>query len=597
MTDAEVPADGVDGEPARPVGEQPATAGGEGDELIGVGPGGTIGEELHGGHGDHSGGVADRGEQGEDTVGFVAGGDGVDGELEQRWAGNAVPVRPAVLDDPGGDELVEPVGDERREQGDELFVGRWRAGFVEVDELVRFESEDLTEVGAVAPGADEVADAGEGVAAILEPTDERQPIDVRRPVDADPSASFGAGEQADGLVLADRPHREARVGGELVDRELEPVIGPDRRRLGGQSIHLSTVTPSTVTVNTVNDLPVAAASSLEERLLAVLRSATSTPTLTFDGPPKRLTGGFWAELVAFRLRGAPTAWRGDLVARVMPDAAVAAKETVFQAEVAAQGFPTPAVHLAGGAEAGLGRAFMVMDLAIGVPMLDGLGGVEAIAALPRLARRLPATLADTMASLHRLDPAPVRTRLAAAGGGGLGMAGLLSGLEASAASHDRADLVAAARWLSQHPPEEAPEVICHGDLHPFNLLVTADGAVTVLDWSVGVLAPAAFDVAFTGLMLAEPPVAMPRPLRPVVRAVGRLLARRFRRAYARAAAAMDPDSLRWHEAVVCLRALGEVAGWVAAGSVDEHHGHPWLVCGPAFAARLSRLTGVAVTPR
>ena len=144
----------------------------------------------------------------------------------------------------------------------------------------------------------------------------------------------------------------------------------------------------------------------------------------------------------------------------------------------------------------------------------------------------------------------------------------------------------------------APELICHGDLHPFNFLVDPDGAITVLDWSAARLGPGAYDVAFTGLVLAEPPVSVPRALRPLVRAVGRRLADRFRRNYARRTATdIDPWSLRWNEGVVCLRTLVEVAGWDAEGGADERRGHPWLVSGPAFASRLSDLTGTAVSPR
>jgi aminoglycoside phosphotransferase (APT) family kinase protein len=348
----------------------------------------------------------------------------------------------------------------------------------------------------------------------------------------------------------------------------------------------------------VNKLETGAGTRLEDDLLEVLRAATSTPTLAFDGPPGRLTGGFWAELVSFRLRGAPVGWQGDLVARVMPDPRVAAKETAIQTEVAAQGFPTPTVHLAGGTGDGLGRAFMVMDLAPGGPLLGGLGGLGAVAALPRLARRLPDALGESMARLHHVDPAPVRARLAGADVGGLAMTSVVSSLAASAALHDRADLVAAAQWLEEHPPAPAPEVVCHGDLHPFNLLISPDGAVTVLDWSASLLAPASYDVAFTGLVLAEPPVGVPRALRPVVRGAGRWLARRFHRAYSRHAGAdIDPAALRWHEGVVCLRTLAEVAHWVAADQVEEHRGHPWLVSGTAFAARLSALTGSEVMPR
>src|SRR5258708_24347129 len=100
---------------------------------------------------------------------------------------------------------------------------------------------------------------------------------------------------------------------------------------------------TTVTVNTVT-----MTDELPGRLLAVLRTATGSPHLDFAAPPEPLTGGFWAELLAFRLAGAPAGFDGDLVARVMPDPAMARKETLVQAEVARRGFPTPQVRAAGG---------------------------------------------------------------------------------------------------------------------------------------------------------------------------------------------------------------------------------------------------------
>jgi len=336
---------------------------------------------------------------------------------------------------------------------------------------------------------------------------------------------------------------------------------------------------------------------LNEDLLAVLRQATGSDVDYATGPT-RLSGGFWAQLVRFRLRGAPPGWRQELVARVMPDLGTAAKETTVQTEVAAQGYPTPAIRLAGGPNDGLGRAFMIMDLAAGTPMLAGLDGVGAVAALPRLARLLPDVLADSMTRLHRLDPAPVRDRLTRSGGSGVGIDPVVTNLGDTAAQLGRNDLAAVATWLCTHRPRRELEVICHGDLHPFNLLVDSDGSITVLDWSAALLAPPAYDVAFTGLILAEPPVAVPPPLRPLVRLAGRWLARRFRRAYRRQSVAeLSHHSLRWHEGVVCLRALVEVAGWAAADHAGEHPGHPWLVCGPGFAARLYTLTGITVRPR
>jgi len=337
--------------------------------------------------------------------------------------------------------------------------------------------------------------------------------------------------------------------------------------------------------------------ALERDLLAVLRRASGSD-VEYDVPPTSLAGGFWAQLVRFRLRGAPAGWGGELVARVMPDAWIAAKETAIQEAVADTGYRTPAVHLAGGPDDGLGQAFMIMDLAPGRPMLTGLSGVGAIAALPRLARQLPEVLADSLIRLHRLDPTPVRERLASTGTYVSGMDQVVTSLGETAEMLGRTDLTAVASWLATHRPLHEPEVICHGDLHPFNVLVDSEGSITVLDWSAALLAPAAYDLAFTGLTLAEPPVAVPRPLRPLVRVAGRFLARRFRRSYRRLSGTdLDDHSLRWHEGVVCLRALVEVAGWVAADQVSERKGHPWLVCGPAFATRLHALTGVAVRSR
>jgi hypothetical protein len=130
------------------------------------------------------------------------------------------------------------------------------------------------------------------------------------------------------------------------------------------------------------------------------------------------------------------------------------------------------------------------------------------------------------------------------------------------------------------------------------VLVDDRGQVTVLDWSVALLAPAAYDLGFTSMVLAEPPLLVSGLLRRVVRAGGRMLSRRFVRAYEqRAGHRVDPSTLAWHQGVLCLRALVEVAGWVAAGIAGERTGHPWLVSADAFAAHLRALTGAAVMPR
>ena len=335
---------------------------------------------------------------------------------------------------------------------------------------------------------------------------------------------------------------------------------------------------------------------IAERLIGVLRSATGTPDLEYERRPEPMRGGFWAELFAFSLANPPAGWPAELVARLMPDPGSARKETIVQRAVAAAGFPTPFVRAAGGPDDGLGLAFMVMDRAPGGPALSGLDGLSP-AAVPRLLRQIPDLLATSMARLHALDPGLVRAELEQLREVPVTVEGLLAALVRFAGTFGRPDLADAGRWLADHPPGPASDVICHGDLHPFNLLADGD-RVTVLDWSTALLAPRAHDVGFTSLQLSEPALRVPGWQRPLVRMFGRVLARRFVRGYQRqAGVTIEAAEVRWHQAVVCLRALTEVASWVHEGAAGARAGHPWLINGPAFARRLTSLTGVPVRAR
>ena len=277
-----------------------------------------------------------------------------------------------------------------------------------------------------------------------------------------------------------------------------------------------------------------------EELIGVLRNVTGRPDLTYERRPEPMPGGFWAELFSFSLANPPEGWPAELVARLMPDPGTARKETIMQSAVAAAGFPTPIVRASGGPDCGLGVAFMVMDRAAGRPALSGLDGAPTPAAVRRLLHQIPELLAESMARLHALDPDLVRSELGQVRGTPVTVAGLISVLAGFAAEFGRPDLVGVARWLTDHPPTRTPDVICHGDLHPFNLLADGD-RVTVLDWSTSLLAPRAYDVAFTTVLLSEPPMRVPGWQRPLVLMVGRLLARRFARDYQqRSAVTIDP---------------------------------------------------------
>ena len=240
-----------------------------------------------------------------------------------------------------------------------------------------------------------------------------------------------------------------------------------------------------------------------------------------------------------------------------------------------------------------------MSLAEGAPMLSGLSGVAASVELPSLARRLPALLAEAMAALHAVDTTPVAAALAAADLTGATTVGaMLAGFVERTAAADRPDLAQALVALAAAEPPAGEVVVCHGDLHPFNLLVTADGTWTLLDWTASLLADPAYDVAFTRLMLRHPPLNMPGPLAPIVSGAGRWLAKRFEAAYAAASGRiLDPMRVDWFDALLSARMLLEVDGWRQTDTVADHPGHPFLTIGPHAAAALTRQTGVPVAWR
>ena len=85
---------------------------------------------------------------------------------------------------------------------------------------------------------------------------------------------------------------------------------------------------------------------------------------------------------------APTELHGRLVARIMPDPATAAHEAAMQRHLTRCGLPVPQIRCAGQSGDDLTRAWTVMDLAPGQPLLAGLGATAAISQAPTLSARM-----------------------------------------------------------------------------------------------------------------------------------------------------------------------------------------------------------------
>jgi aminoglycoside phosphotransferase (APT) family kinase protein len=315
------------------------------------------------------------------------------------------------------------------------------------------------------------------------------------------------------------------------------------------------------------------------------------PDVDLAAAPRPLTGGYWATILHLRLTGAPHGVPDDVVLRVVPHPEMGAKESAVQAALAGAGAPTPAVHLTGPAGGPLGDAWTVMDLAPGDPLLAGLDGAAALRQLPRILARLPAQLADTMAAVHAVDPAPVVQRArAVAPTVALSLDELWPHVRAGADLTGRHDLADALDALAAHPPPRGETVLCHGDLHPFNLLVDGD-RITVLDWTGALVAPPAYDVALTRLLLRYPPLATPAALRPIVGAGATVLARRFVRRYRDANPTADLTDLDWYTALHATRILIDLATWQNTGD-PRSRDHPWKLIAPGAATELTRTTGI-----
>jgi len=116
----------------------------------------------------------------------------------------------------------------------------------------------------------------------------------------------------------------------------------------------------------------------------------------------------------------------------------------------------------------------------------------------------------------------------------------------------------------------------------------------VIDWTAAILAEPAYDVAYTALLLGNPPMDAPGPLGAVIHWVGGRLSRRFVNRYRTLAPRRDLGALDWYRALHGARFLIEVASLKAQHGPDAG-GSPLGALVPAAAKALHSVTGVPIT--
>jgi aminoglycoside phosphotransferase (APT) family kinase protein len=297
-----------------------------------------------------------------------------------------------------------------------------------------------------------------------------------------------------------------------------------------------------------------------EGLRRELAAHTGRPDLALDGEVRPLDGGNSAALFAFEVASPPPGLEGPLVLRLPSGPAEA--ERAVHAAVTSAGYPAPTLRLDGDGCGGLGRPFLVMDRVEGRTPLDDAG----VRGLPRVFRELPGVLAGLLADLHALPTAG------------------LDGPELDATEVLLAGVPPGPDrdWLVAHRPAATPPVICHGDLHGFNLLARDGRVVAVLDWELAGLGPPELDVARTELILATLP-GVSAVARRLLRGRSARVATAFTDAY-RARAAVDEGAFRWFGALHAARLLAVANGTGAVATL-------WRPVRPALADRVRAAAG------
>jgi aminoglycoside phosphotransferase (APT) family kinase protein len=313
-------------------------------------------------------------------------------------------------------------------------------------------------------------------------------------------------------------------------------------------------------------------------LLDHLRRALGEPGLDFAEPPTALKGGFDTEIHAFRLTRAPGPFDGPLVLRVLRahhDPRMILREQATQNAVADQGYPAPRVVHATLDPALLGAPFAVMERLTGVPLLSRVVGMAGV-------------VVEAQLRLHALDPGSVRGTLP-------DLDGYLDRLGRRIEAAGLDGLAPLLGWLRQRRPRpEAAPVICHGDLHPQNILVRGRALSGVLDWPNAVVAEPAFDVASTFSILRWVPAGLvvPGPLGRLVQAAQVVLAHRYLAGYRRRRP-IDPGRLAYYEVAAVMRAL------VQRGETERRGAPASPLDRSPYAARLlaraTRITGLAAS--
>lgn len=370
-------------------------------------------------------------------------------------------------------------------------------------------------------------------------------------------------------------------------------------------------------------LPIVPLPELRERLLVHLRSVHARPDLGYRAALEPIGGGFsGARILSFELQDPPPALHGPLVLRVLAGEETARRlrrESSAQDAASRLGFPAPRIRASGGADAGLGGPFVVMDRVRGGRLVRWWIAALVAGALLTLVNLSPGPLVTGyllgcawvglamghyQVLLHRLPLDKVRAIFTERGiePAELSPRVWLESTEKAIAAHGLDGLAPGMRWLQDHEPTPVRAVLCHGDIQPLNIMATWTRVTGVLDWELSCVADPELDVAVAKSDLT----LLPGPW------LGAVFAPiyGFYLVAVRLAMRIDPARLRYYEALRAFfmltmttahfhatRANKEAGVANPAGHAPDLPPFYFRMLVAAHVRRFRRLTGVALALR